>query len=98
MLTTSATRTLIEEFTARYGGPPRTTAAMTYDAVGVLLDALRRAGTTDPDALRDAIAATRDYRGATGTITFAGRRDPDRSVVVSTLRDRGVHLVRLVDP
>ena len=93
-----ASERLVRLFRERYGDAPRATAAMTYDAVGGLLHALRRAGTTDPVALRDAIAATVDFRGATGTITFGGRHDPVRSVVISTVRDSTPSIVRLVDP
>lgn len=88
----------VTNFQQRYGIKPRATAAMTYDAMGLLLDALRRAGSADPARIRDAIASTVNYHGATGTITFGGRHDPDRSVVISTVRDSALQVVRLVTP
>jgi branched-chain amino acid transport system substrate-binding protein len=45
-------------------------SAWTYDAVGVLCDAMKRAGTTDPEKLRSAILATRGYKGAEGEYNF----------------------------
>ncbi|GAA3749738.1 branched-chain amino acid transport system substrate-binding protein [Spinactinospora alkalitolerans] len=47
-----------ERYEQRYGEEMRTAAVLSYDAVRVIADALERAGTRDPQALRDAIAAT----------------------------------------
>jgi hypothetical protein len=44
---------------------------------------MRRAGTTAGDPLRDAIAATDGYRGATGAVSFDGGADPGRQVAIS---------------
>ena len=45
-------------------------SSWTYDAIGVLCDAMKRAGTTDPDKLRAAMLATRGYKGAEGEYNF----------------------------
>ena len=50
--------------------PPDNYSSWTYDAVGVLCDAIKRAGTTEPDKLRAAILATRGYKGAEGEYNF----------------------------
>jgi branched-chain amino acid transport system substrate-binding protein len=42
-------------------------SALGYDSVMVLADALKRAGTTEPAKLRDALAATKGFPGVTGT-------------------------------
>lgn len=91
-------RRFVEAYRAAYGADPRATAAMTYDAVTILLDAIRRAGTLDPDSLRVAIEATRDFAGAGGTISFAGGHDPARDVAVSRIQDGALTTVRLVSP
>ncbi len=91
-----------ERFRAAYrtafGTEPRATAALTYDATRILLDALRRAGTTDPERLRDAIAATTGYEGAAGTISFGGRADPGRQIAISEVRPGGPVTVELTGP
>jgi len=38
-----------------------------YDIVGIIVDAIERAGSLDPEDIRDQIAATRDHQGAVGT-------------------------------
>jgi branched-chain amino acid transport system substrate-binding protein len=57
-------------------------AALGYDAAGILADALGRAGDTKGDALRAAIAATRDYDGVTGKITIDEARNARKDAVV----------------
>ena len=51
--------------------PPNTAfAALGYDAVGLIADALTRAGSTDGQALSRALASTRGYQGVTGKISY----------------------------
>lgn len=42
----------------------------TYDAIGVLAASINKAGTTDPGKIREAILATRGYKGAEGEYNF----------------------------
>jgi len=97
-LPTDSARRFVQRYREAFGIEPRATAALTYDAVRLLLDAIRRAGSTDPDAIRDAIAATTAFEGAGGTVSFANRNDPRRDVSVSRIRGRDLQTVRLVSP
>lgn len=54
----------------RYGRVPNMHAGYGHDAVTVVVDAIRRAGSTDPAAIRDAIEQTRDLVGVTSTFTY----------------------------
>ncbi len=63
-------------------------AALTYDSVFLLADAMRRAASTDPAAVRDALAATRDFIGVTGPVAFDSNGDPDKPVGILRF-DRG---------
>ena len=45
-------------------------SSWTYDAIGVLCDAMKRSGSTEPNKLRAAILATRGYKGAEGEYNF----------------------------
>ena len=61
----------VEEYTKEYGREPENAfAALGFDAVGLIADAMVRAGTTDGPALRDALAATRGYKAVTGEISY----------------------------
>jgi branched-chain amino acid transport system substrate-binding protein len=89
----------VAAYKARYEGKvPDAMAALGYDAAMVLADAIRRAGTTEGPALRDAIAATRDFAGATGVTTLDAKRDASKPAVIITVRDGQFQYVETVTP
>jgi len=95
---TEAARRFVAHYREVMGVDPRASAAMTYDAVTILLDAIRRSGSLDGDTLRSAIAATAGFAGVTGTITFGGANDPRRAVAISRVRAGALETVRLIEP
>jgi len=64
----------------------------------VLIDAIKRAGTTDGPALRDAIAATKGYVGVTGTTNLDAQRNASKPAVVITIKDGKFRFVESVAP
>jgi branched-chain amino acid transport system substrate-binding protein len=80
-------RSFVERYRAKYGEVPDAMAALGYDAAGLLADAVVRAGSTQGEALRDAIAATRDYDGVTGRITIDENRNARKDAVVLKIED-----------
>jgi branched-chain amino acid transport system substrate-binding protein len=64
-------RKFIALFRSAYGeGEISAYAPMAYDAILLFADAIRRAKSTNPETIRDALAATRGFEGATGNYTF----------------------------
>jgi branched-chain amino acid transport system substrate-binding protein len=57
-------------------------APLGYDAVMVLADAIRRAKSLDPGKIRNALAQTKDFHGATGNITLGEYGDPQNKEVI----------------
>ena len=71
-LGTDGIKSFIAAYTDEYGHAPENAfAALGYDAVKLLADAIERAGSTDPAAIQEALLATTDFPGITGSITFA---------------------------
>ncbi|MFO1327584.1 MAG: ABC transporter substrate-binding protein [Rubrivivax sp.] len=72
----------VAEYTKRYNGAPNQFAAQAYDAVGILLEALKKAGPNATRAqVRDALAATANYPGVTGATTFdKATREPNKTL------------------
>ncbi|MGP9791258.1 ABC transporter substrate-binding protein [Roseinatronobacter sp. NSM] len=58
-------------FEAKTGTPVSTFGGYAHDAFLILTDAIARAGSSDPQDIRDAIEATEALVGTTGTYTFA---------------------------
>jgi len=58
-------------------------AAIAYDSAMIVADAIKRAGSDDPKTIRDALAATHDYKGLTGKVhgfSPSGEIDIDMTV------------------
>ena len=74
-------------------------APLTYDAVMLLADAVGRAKSLAPREIRKALAETRDFPGATGTINFDDNRNPvNKSAVILRFGESGKHFVKTIDP
>ena len=61
-------------------------AVLGYDAMHILADAIERAGSTDADAIIQALSET-NYTGLTGTTTFDAERNPVREAVITTFEN-----------
>ena len=93
-----AIQKFVSAYRARYGEVPDALAALGYDAMQVLGDAMKRAGTTAEPQLRDAIAATKNFTGVTGVITIDAERNAVKPAVVLKLQDRKYVYVETIYP
>ena len=59
---------------------------------------MERAGRLDPEAIREQLAATRDYAGATRIAGYDDNRHPWKSVAVMTIRGGEKLFHRQIDP
>jgi branched-chain amino acid transport system substrate-binding protein len=75
-------RRFISGYQARHGQPPGAAAALGYDAARVVLAALERAESLTGPAIRDALARTKDFPGATGTLTLDADRNPLKPAII----------------
>ena len=83
-----AIKNFAHEYSLRYGNlAPDAHAALAYDAMRVLADAISRAGTTESVKLRDALAQTKDFAGVTGIISMDANRNAVKPAVVLKLQD-----------
>jgi branched-chain amino acid transport system substrate-binding protein len=83
-----AIQTFVREYKQLYGNlEPDAHAALAYDAMLVIADAIERAGTTQSGKLRDALAQTKNHPGVTGMISINENRDAVKSAVVLKLMD-----------
>lgn len=83
-----ATRKFIETYTARYGKTPDDVAALTYDAFGLLREAIAKSSKLDRQAVRDSLSSIREYDGITGQMRFLqGSRDPVKGGVIMQIKN-----------
>jgi len=96
---TPAVRAFVARFGARYDGEvPDAMAALGYDSALVMADAIRRAGSTEGPAIRDALAATRNFQGVTGATTMDKDRNASKAAVVIMVKDGKFKFVQSVAP
>lgn len=79
--TEGAVQKFVEAFQAKYNKVPNAFAALGYDSVYMLKDAIAAAGSADSEAVRDALEKT-DGDYVTGHLTFDDKRNPIKSAVM----------------
>ena len=79
--------------------PENAFAALGYDTVGLVADAIGRAGVADPAKIRDALAATQGYKGITGSISYGpDSRVPNKTVSIIGVKDEKLYLAGEITP
>ncbi len=80
-------QSFVQSFKTKFGETPDSMAALGYDSVLVLADAIRRAGSTDGTKIRDALAQTKDLDGVTGKTTLDAQRNAPKPAVIITIKN-----------
>jgi branched-chain amino acid transport system substrate-binding protein len=93
-----AVQKFVADYKAKYKQVPDALAALGYDAARILADAMTRAGTTKGDKVRDALSATKDFAGVTGTITINKERNAVKPAVVLKIENGKFVYVTTVKP
>lgn len=86
-IATPKAQAFIKAYEAAYGKTPDDVAALTYDAFGMLFQAIQTAGKIDRQAVRDALAGITLYEGVTGNMQFKGTGDPIKSAVILQIKN-----------
>jgi branched-chain amino acid transport system substrate-binding protein len=88
-----------QAFLAAYGSQPDAFAALGYDAARLLMSAIRQAGSTDPEAVLQALGDIHEFTGVTGTLRYPqGGHIPVKSVTVLQTGDGATALFRVLVP
>jgi len=72
----------IAAYKAKYNVEPNAFNALGYDLGKFIADAVSRANSTDPVAIKDALASTKGFAGVTGTFDMGEDHNPIKSAVV----------------
>jgi branched-chain amino acid transport system substrate-binding protein len=92
---TGATKAFIDRYKAEFGYVPDDVAALTWDSLRLIQQAIQNAGTLtgdikkDRQAVRDALAKIKDFKGITGDMTFTEEGDPVKCAVIVRISDKG---------
>ncbi len=76
----------LKEYKETYKMDANMFAVLGYDAMGMMVAAINKAGNADPDKIIDALKSLQ-YKGLTGETTFDENRNPIREAVITTIAD-----------
>ncbi len=79
----------IADYNKEYGRDPENAfAPLGYDAVALIADAIQRAGSAESEALRKALAETREFEGVTGKVAYTRPTGvPAKAVSIISVHD-----------
>ncbi len=92
---TGATKEFIDRYNAKYGYVPDDVAALTWDSLNLLKQAIQDCGkitgdiAKDRQCVRDALANIKNFPGITGNMTFDDQGDPTKCAVIVKISDKG---------
>jgi branched-chain amino acid transport system substrate-binding protein len=86
-IATPTAKKFIDAYAKQYGNIPDDVAALTYDSMGLLFEAIKKSPSLDRKVVRDSLATLANYPGVTGNIQFtAGSGDPFKSAVIMQIK------------
>jgi branched-chain amino acid transport system substrate-binding protein len=88
----------VADYKKQFNTEPDGISAVAYDGASILYDAIKRAGSTDPAKIRDALAATKDFPGVTGKITIDKDRNAIKPAVILQVQGKEYKYVTTVNP
>jgi branched-chain amino acid transport system substrate-binding protein len=89
------TKAFIDRYNTKYGYVPDDVAALTWDALRLVQQAIQNTGKItgkvkkDRQAIRDALAKIKNFEGITGNMTFTEEGDPVKCAVIVRISDKG---------
>lgn len=94
---------MAEKFLAAYGSDHDTetveAAALGFDAYLIARNAIEKAGAgSSSKQIKEAISKTKDFSGASGKITFTPIGDPEKTVVINTIKNNQLKPIYRIDP
>ncbi|MGE5371710.1 MAG: ABC transporter substrate-binding protein [Solirubrobacterales bacterium] len=72
----------LKEYRKLYQKEPDMSSALYYDGLGLAIQAMESQGGVTPEAIRQGLAAIKQYKGVTGKLTYEGLQDPKRSIPI----------------
>lgn len=91
-------RAFVDAYESIYESTPTGGVAVSYDAVKLLFEAVERAGSLNPYEIREQLAATKDYIGATTIASYDENRHPTKSAVIFTITNGEKQFHKQIDP
>ena len=87
-------RVFYDQYTSLFDILPEDGAALTYDAIHLLLTAIQTRGSMESEAIRDGLYALGAFQGVSGKMEYVDSGDPERELLILKFEDGTVRYVR----
>lgn len=81
-----AIQNFIKKYKEKYNAMPDAMSFLAYDAGLILFDAMKRAGSTEPEKVKNELAKTKDFSGVTGKISINEQRNAVKPAVILEIK------------
>ena len=98
VMTTEMTKKFVEAYRKKYNTEPNAFAALGFDAYLLILDAITRAKSSKPEAIKESLETTKGFQGATGVITLDENGDAIKDAIVKKIEKGAFKFVTVVKP
>ncbi|MSU00216.1 ABC transporter substrate-binding protein [Tissierella pigra] len=95
---TEVSKTFLEDYRNKFNKEANAFAALGYDAYMIIIDAIEKAGEADSVLIRDNIAATEGFIGATGNISLDINGDAVKSAVINKVQNGKFGYLTTIEP
>lgn len=92
------TSAFVDAYQRIFGEKPNDTAALTFDAVNMVFQAIQHQGSFDSQSIRDGLLQMAPYQGVCGQVDFQNSGDPVKSVVILYFTEGSFRFYYQVNP
>ncbi len=85
--TSESAKEFNKAYEAKYKQEISAFGALGADAYFLLIDAIKRAGSTEGPKVRDALASVRDFKGVSGSLTMGPDGNPVKSIIINKVEN-----------
>lgn len=85
--TSATSQAFVAAYKQEYGQAPDAMAVLSYDGTNILIDAIKRANSVEPEKIREALAVTKNYPAITGATTLNETHDAVKNAVIIEMKD-----------
>ncbi len=88
----------VKAYKEKYNKEPDAFAALGYDSVQILVQAIKDAGAADPVKIKDALAKIKDFQGITGKMSIDAQHNPVKAGVIIEFKDGAQVMKTRIEP
>jgi len=96
IILTQESTVFAENYRSKYGKEPTSIAALGYDAYLMIMDAIHRSQSSNPEEIKNALKETSNLSGAAGLITMNEFSEPERNLIIKTIENGKIRSLKTI--